>query len=496
MARAKIMVVDDERMIRWSIQQTLSKDGHSVAALETGEEALVQASKEMPDLVFLDISLPGIDGIEVLKRLKEFDPTATVVMVTATDDLKIAVEAMRLGAADYVSKPFDLDRLRVIARNALDRHELRQEVEFHRKESVKRYGFHRIIGTSRKIREVVEVSRKVAKSEAATVMLQGESGTGKDLMALAIHYESNRATRPFIPINCTAIPEELLESELMGHEKGAFTDAKATKRGLFEVADGGTVFMDEIGDMKPGLQGKLLRFIENKTFRRVGGHQDISVDVRIIAATNKNLEELVQTGRFREDLYFRLNVIPVHIPPLRERPEDILPLMDYFLSEFARDFKRPVMEFSAERRGQIIEYSWPGNVRELKNVIERAIILGAEEIATPVGISLEGEVNDGSVPAESEPSKGWETGIIPGVASISEKDVAGSPIRHPAQTGYTGPGDSLFRLPPSGIILEDVERDFIRQALEITGGNQTRAAEALGLTRDALRYRMKKFGFF
>jgi DNA-binding NtrC family response regulator len=219
------------------------------------------------------------------------------------------------------------------------------------------------------------------------------------------------------------------------------------------------------------------------------------VDVRIIAATNKQLEELVKTGKFREDLYFRLNVIPIHIPPLRERPEDILPMADHFLSEFSREFKRPVMEFSAERREQMMGYSWPGNVRELKNVIERAIILGAEEVAPRVGISLEVKVNDGSVSAESEPSKGWETGIIPGVASISGKDVVESPIQYPAQTGSTEPGDSLFRLPPSGIILEEVVRDFILQALEITGGNQTRAAEALGLTRDALRYRMKKFGF-
>src|SRR5512145_1238899 len=334
MTRSKIMVVDDERMIRWSIQQALTRDGHSVAAVETGEEAVSQASDEVPDLVFLDITLPGIDGLEVLRRLKSIDPSVTVVMVTATEDLKTAVEAMRLGAYDYVSKPFDIDRLRVIAQNALDRHELRQEVEFHRKESVKKYGFHRIVGASRKLAEVVEIARKVARSEASTVLIQGESGTGKDLLAQAIHYESSRATRPFIAINCTALPEELLESELMGHEKGAFTDAKMTKKGLFEMADGGTVFLDEIGDMKPGLQAKLLRFIENKTFRRVGGHRDIAVDVRIIAATNRDLGGLVASGAFREDLYFRLNVIPIRIPPLRERREDIPRLVSYFIARY------------------------------------------------------------------------------------------------------------------------------------------------------------------
>jgi DNA-binding NtrC family response regulator len=481
MARAKILVVDDERMIRWSIQQALSKDGHFVATVETGEEALTQASDELPDLVFLDIALPGIDGIEVLRRLKALDPSVTAVMVTATEDLKTAVEAMRLGAYDYVSKPFDLDRLRVIAKNALDRNELRQEVEFHRKESVNRFGFHRIVGPSRKLKEVVEIARKVARSDASTVLLQGESGTGKDLIAQAIHYESNRATRPFMPINCTALPEELLESELMGHEKGAFTDAKATKRGLFEVADGGTVFLDEIGDMNPGLQAKLLRFIENKTFRRVGGHRDILVDVRIIAATNKNLEELVKTGKFREDLYFRLNVIPIHIPPLRERPEDILPMADHFLSEFSREFKRPVKEFSGGARVRFAAYPWPGNVRELKNVIERAIILGSDTAGGEVDPHLPGE----EVPAIASNGLGFS-------ADQEGSDAHGRdsvPVPRVSERG------SSFRLPATGVDLEEVERDFIRQALELTKGNQTRAAEVLGLTRDALRYRMRKFGF-
>ncbi len=479
MARSRILVVDDERMIRWSIQQALSKDGHSVSTVETGEEALAQAGDEMPDLVFLDITLPGIDGIEVLRRLKSIDPSATVVMVTATDDLKTAVEAMRLGAYDYVSKPFDLDRLRMIAQNALDRHELRQEVEFHRKESVRKFGFHRIVGSSGKIAEVVEIARKVARSEAATVLLQGESGTGKDLVAQAIHYESARATRPFIPINCTALPEELLESELMGHETGAFTDAKSTKKGLFEVADGGTVFLDEIGDMKPGLQAKLLRFIENKAFRRVGGHRDILVDVRIIAATNKNLEELVKNGIFREDLYFRLNVIPIRIPPLRERPEDVVPLAEYFLAEFSREFKRTSIEISEGAKRQMLSYGWPGNVREMRNVIERAIILGAG-----------GMVDTLDLPGK--PPAGEPPGAVPSEPA-REESVPGVPV--PAAGGWADERKPMFRLPHTGIVLEEVEREFIRQALEITQGNQTKAAEALGLTRDALRYRMKKFNF-
>ncbi len=499
MARAKILVVDDERMIRWSIQQAMAKDGHAVAAVETGEEAVAQASDEMPDLVFLDITLPGIDGIEVLRRLKAVDPSVAVVMVTATEDVKTAVEAMRLGASDYINKPFDLDRLRVIAQNALDRHELRQEVEFHRKESVRKYGFHRFVGTSRKLADVVEIARKVAQSEASTVLIQGESGTGKDLLAQAIHYESTRATRPFIPINCTALPEELLESELMGHEKGAFTDAKATKKGLFEVADGGTVFLDEVGDMRPGLQAKLLRFIENKTFRHVGGHRDIAVDVRIIAATNRPLEQLVEDGRFREDLYFRLNVIPIHIPPLRERPEDILPLADYFLAEFARDFKRSMSGFSEESRNWMARHAWPGNVRELRNRIERAIILGADVVSDAKDV-LDLAAKD----AVCGPAGvgGEQDGIVrlreKGAAVADPADSAGSRSSHDVGGGDgTGPVDSRYQfpLPAAGVDIEEVERGFISQAIQLTEGNQTRAANLLGLTRDALRYRMKKFGF-
>jgi DNA-binding NtrC family response regulator len=482
MARSKILVVDDERMIRWSIQQALSKDGHSVAAVETGEEAVAQASDEMPDLVFLDITLPGIDGVEVLRRLKAIDPTVSVVMVTATEDLKTAVEAMRLGAYDYVSKPFDLDRLRVIAGNALDRHELRREVEYHRTESAKRHGFHQIVGPSRATREVVEIAAKVARSEASTVLLQGESGTGKDLLAQAIHYESSRAARPFIPINCTALPEELLESELMGHERGAFTDAKAAKKGLYEVADGGTVFLDEIGDMKPGLQAKLLRFIETKTFRRVGGHRDIEVDVRIIAATNKDLPGAVRSGAFREDLFYRLNVIPICIPPLRERREDILPLARHFLAVLSGDVKRKVRGFTDRALAFLAAYDWPGNVREMRNLVERALILGEGEYLDIHPLAASGAVHPVA------PAAGGPAGDAAGRTAAGD---AGAGAEGPARPGIPPP----FRLPAAGVVLEELERDFIVQALEAQGGNQTKAAQMLGLTRDALRYRMKKFGF-
>ena len=483
MPRSRILVVDDERMIRWSIQQALAKDGHSVATVETGEEAVAQATDEMPDLVFLDITLPGIDGIEVLRRLKAHDPDVSVVMVTATDDLKTAIEAMRLGACDYISKPFDLDRLRVIAQNAIDRRELRQEVNFHRKESDKRFGFHRMVGESPKILEVLDIARKVAKSEASTVLLQGESGTGKDLLAQAIHYEGSRAARPFIPINCTALPEDLLESDLMGHEKGAFTDAKSAKKGLFEIADGGTIFLDEIGDMKPGLQAKLLRFIENKAFRRVGGSRDIEVDVRIVAATNRNLDELVRTGQFREDLYFRLNVIPIVIPPLRDRPEDILPIARYLLSEFSADLKRTFSDFSDAAHARMRSYTWPGNVRELRNVIERALILGEWEFREIAQFSAKGAARLLASEPEGEIVPASTSG---GVGREMER------VSSPGQL-LVSSDEAIIPLPRKGVILEEVEKNFIIQALQAQGGNQTKAALMLGLTRDALRYRMKKF---
>jgi DNA-binding NtrC family response regulator len=489
--RAKIMVVDDERMIRWSMQQALSKEGFSVTAVETGEEALSQAADDAPDLVLLDVTLPGIDGIEVLRRLRATDPSIAVIMVTADQELRHAVEAMRLGAYDYVAKPFDLDRVIHSARLALDRQELSQQVKFHQDREARKYGFHRIVGTSAPLRAVLEIARKVARSEAATVLIQGESGTGKDLLAQAIHFESSRAGRPFIPINCTALPGELLESELMGHEKGAFTDAKAAKKGLFEVADGGTIYLDEIGDMKPGLQAKLLRFIETKAFKRVGGHRDIEVDVRIVAATNIDLEGAVRDGSFREDLFYRLNVIPVYMPPLRDRREDVLPLADHFLSVFNEEFKRKVRGFSPETAAAMEVYDWPGNVRELRNVVERALILGEgewlhfpDEFARPGATRRQGAP---SAAPSAPPASAFRAAPPPPAPRDPEEGEGGGEPPPSAEGG-------AIRLPEEGVVLEEVERSFILQALDRHERNQTRAAQMLGLTRDTLRYRMKKFG--
>ncbi len=455
MKQNKILVVDDEHLIRWSLEQNLKKQGYEVVTAGTGEDALRLVREEQPDLVLLDIQLPGISGIDVLEKIKDHDEDIIVIMVTANSGLENAVRAMRLGAYDYVSKPFNLEELAIVVRKALDSSDLKQEVVRLRTET-KKNGPPNIIGESRQVQSLMEVLDKVARSDASTVLVQGESGTGKELVAKWIHYSSNRAEKPFIAINCAAVPATLLESELFGHEKGAFTDAKANKKGLFELADGGTVFLDEIGDMEMGMQAKLLRFLEDRSFRRIGGGRVFTVDVRIISATNKDLHKSIEEKTFRNDLYYRLQVIPIMLPSLRERKEDIIPLATHFIGLFNRDFNKKVQGIAGMAQRMLTEYSWPGNIRELKNVIERAIILGNEDTLLLENLPLE------IVAKTSAPS--------------------GAPA-------------SSFRLPPEGIDIEEVERELIRQALEVTEWNQSKAAKKLSLGIDAFRYRMKKFGY-
>ncbi|MDD2734708.1 MAG: sigma-54 dependent transcriptional regulator [Desulfuromonadaceae bacterium] len=455
MKQNKILVVDDEHLIRWSLEQNLKKQGYDVVTAGTGEDALRLVREEQPDLVLLDIQLPGISGIDVLEKIKEHDEDIIVIMVTANSGLENAVKAMRLGAYDYVSKPFNLEELAIVVRKALDSSDLKQEVVRLRTET-KKNGPPNIIGESRQVKSLMEVLEKVARSEAATVLVQGESGTGKELVAKWIHYSSNRAEKPFIAINCAAVPATLLESELFGHEKGAFTDAKANKKGLFELADGGTVFLDEIGDMEMGMQAKLLRFLEDRSFRRIGGGRVFTVDVRIISATNKDLQKSIEEKTFRNDLYYRLQVIPIFLPSLRERKEDIIPLATHFISLYNRDFNKKVRGIAGMAERMLTEYSWPGNIRELKNVIERAIILGNEDTLLLENLPLE----------------------------IVAKTTAPS-----------GAPASSFRLPPEGIDIEEVEKELIRQALEVSEWNQSKAAKKLSLGIDAFRYRMKKFGY-
>jgi len=458
MPKERILVVDDEYLIRWSLQQELAKEGYEVGGAEDGESALRLVRESPPDLVLLDVHLPGLDGIQVLQRIKASDPEIVVIMITAYGMVDSAVAAMKAGAHDYINKPFNLEAVKLSIRKGLEANRLRGEVQRLRQEQRGHFSLERVVARSAAMLGVLDLVARVASSGATTVLLQGESGTGKDLVAKALHYTGPRAERPFLAVNCASLPEQLLESELFGHERGAYTDAKGLKKGLFELADGGTIFLDEIAEMRLDLQAKLLRVIEEKSFRRIGGVKDIQVDVRIVAASNKDLDEQRRAGRFRDDLYFRLKVVPIHLPPLRERPDDILPLAEHFVGEFAREFGKGVAGLTDGARAALLRYAWPGNVRELKNVLERAVLLGGG--STVEARDLPPEIL-AAAPAPSAPAPGAAFGI---------------------------------RLPAEGISLERLEEDLVRKALEQSRGHQTRASQLLGISRDSLRYRMKKMG--
>jgi DNA-binding NtrC family response regulator len=452
MSARQILIVDDEELIRWSLAERLRLDGHEILEAGSAARALELLDGQI-DAVLLDYRLPDGDGVTVLRRFHEIDPDLPVLMLTAHKDVEIVVGAMKAGAFEYLTKPFDLDDVALRVDRALEATRLRRELRTLRDTLAKPFGVASIIGESDAMQRVKGLVRKVATSPGSTVLLTGESGTGKDLVAKVIHYSSTRAARPFLNITCSALPENLMESELFGHERGAFTDARVQKRGLLEQADDGTVFLDEIGEMTPALQAKLLRFLEEKAFRRVGGAADIHVDVRVIAATNRNLEDTIREGKFRDDLYYRLNVLRIEVPPLRTRADDVPRLAQHFVETFSREFRRPVRALSDDATQALRTYGWPGNVRELRNLVERAVLLS------------EGEV-----------------------LQASDFDT----LQAPRRAG--GNGRTAFQLPADGVNLEEEERSLVMQALERTGGNQTRAAALLGLHRDQIRYRIEKFG--
>lgn len=448
-----VLIVDDEVGARESFKMILKND-YEVFLAKDAEEAFLQIKVHSPDVILLDIILPDLDGLKVLEKIKQNDPDIIVIMITATKTVKTAVEAMKLGAYDYVTKPFDIDELRLIITRSLSTKALEQEVKFRREEMDKSFDFGNIIGKSKSMKEIFKVVKQIADSKS-TALIMGDSGTGKELISRAIHYNSNRKSYPFVTINCAAIPDTLIESELFGHEKGAFTNAIERKLGRFEVAHQGTLFLDEIGELSLATQAKILRFLEEKEFNRVGGSKTIKVDVRLITATNKNLNQLIKNGSFREDLYYRINVIPIVIPPLRERKEDIPILIDHFINKFSVENNKNVKGINKEALELLMQYEWPGNVRELENLVERVIALTFNEYI---------QLNELPLSFKNIPKiNGLKESILDGKVSFLQAE-------------------------------EEFEREVILDALKKTNYIQSRAAEILGISRRILKYKMDKLG--
>lgn len=455
MMQEKILIVDDDRAVRWALNQAVQSWGYETAEAGSVAEAIETFRETEPSVVLLDIDLPDGSGLDVLNNIKEQQPEAIVIMITGNVSVPNTITALRGGAHDFIGKPVKLEELRVTLRNGLETKSLRREVKHARRERSIQFSFEQIIGESAPIQKAKELARRVAASDVLSVLLQGETGTGKDLFARAIHYASERADAPYVAINCAALPATLIESELFGYEKGAFTDAKAKKEGLFEQAQGGTIFLDEIGEVELALQAKLLRVLEENTFRRVGGLKDLPLDVRVIAASNRDLKAESAMERFRLDLYYRLSVIQVDIPPLRARGEDVILLAHHYIerTNLKRRGKK-LRGLSPEVAAIFKRYDWAGNVRELRNVIERASILEDGEFIT--------------------------TEFLPADLSSQSSRVA-SPDNN-----------ATFVLPAEGVALEEVELELARQAVERTNGNLTQAARLLHISRDQLRYKLKK----
>jgi len=448
-----VLIVDDEVGTRESLKLILKKD-YDVLLAKDAEEAFLQIKEQTPDVILLDIILPDQDGLRVLEKIKKNDSDSIIIMITATKTVKTAVEAMKLGAFDYITKPFDMDELRLIVSRALSTQALQKEVQYLREEVDRSFGFGDLIGKSKAMREIFSLVRQVADSKS-TILVMGESGTGKELVSRAIHFHSNRKTQPFVTINCAAIPETLIESELFGHERGAFTHAIEKKLGRFEIAHQGTLFLDEIGELSLTTQAKILRFLQEREFNRVGGSKTIKVDVRLITATNKDPNQLIKQGRFREDLYYRINVVPIVLPPLRDRREDIPLLLDHFIQKFNSENNKHVKGVSEESLAILMDYDWPGNVRELENLIERAVTLTSNGYIQPNELPL-------------------SLIHLPEFESIKESVLGG---RISLVEGE-----------------EKFEREIIQDALKKANYVQSHAADMLGISRRILKYKMDKLG--
>ncbi|WP_066622723.1 sigma-54-dependent transcriptional regulator [Clostridium magnum] len=443
----KILIADDEKNMLWALKKALKNEEYKITTASDGLEAIDIVLNNDIDLILLDLKMPKADGMEVLRKVKDKNLNIPIVMITAHGTMESAVEAMKLGAIDYISKPFNIDELKIIIKNALNIGNMQEKIELLTEELNSKSG-KTIIYKSEKMKGILDIVNKVADSNA-TVLITGESGTGKELIANALHFGSNRNNKPYVKINCGALPENLLESELFGHERGAFTGAVSKKIGRFQLADEGTLFLDEVGELPPSIQVKLLRVLQEKEFERVGGNDTIKVDVRILAATNRNLLDMVKKGEFREDLFYRLNVIPIEIPPLRERKEEIPSLIKFFINRYSINIKKGEIKFSAEALEALVNYKWIGNIRELENFIERLVIL-----------------NDGK--------------------TIKIADLPKEILNNSSES-------TEFAIPDEGINLDEVEKSLIVQALKKANNNRTKAAKLLGITRHTLLYRMEKY---
>ena len=444
MKKVKILVVDDEAIVRESLQDWLTSAGYQVFTAENGPKALDIIGREKMGIVITDLVMPGMDGIELMKRAKEILPSIEVIIITAYGSIPTAITAMKDGAYDYIEKPFCPERAELLVEKLAEHQELVEENLSLRQRLEDRYRFENIIAKSSKMQRVIEVIKVVAKSNA-TVLITGDSGTGKELVARAIHSQSHRRNKPFVAVSCAALPESLLESELFGHEKGSFTGAYAQKKGKFEFSNGGTLFLDEVGEMSANIQVHLLRVLEEKEFARVGGNEPIKVDVRVISATNKDLRKAIEKQEFREDLYYRLNVVSIELPPLRERKEDIPLLAEHFLHKFAMENQKEITGFSPEAMEFVLDYEWPGNVRELENAVERAVILAKDSIIT--------------------------------IADLPQENL------------------SQVRLASTGKNLKEVEKNHVLNVLRETGGNYSEAARILGISRMTLYNKAREYGF-